>query len=159
MDKLKPKMKRKGLMNNDGIWNAVTKVICEHDFPSEEETIYESFIVFHYFAELESGGHEMFLTWFSDHIKKAGIKKYSIDLAGGLEKIGADDYAEIVKKHLDPLWHLYLALETDESIEQEFYKLIEKADNDYHQLNGRLAQLLEAHFVKIHTDLIDVLEN
>ncbi|MFC4025544.1 hypothetical protein ACFOUV_17325 [Oceanobacillus longus] len=156
---MKPKMKRTGLMNNDDIWNAVIQVICTYDFPTENKTTNENFIVFQYFAELESGGHEMLLTWFSDYIKEVGINHYMKELISILEEIGAHDYALIEKKYIEQLWQLYLTLENDENKENEFYSIIERADSAYHKLNGKIGHLLESYFVKIHTDLIEVIED
>jgi len=151
-------MKRKDLMNNDDIWNAVISVICEYDFPTEKKTDNETFIVFQYYSELESGGHEMLLTWFSDYIKEVGINHYLNELTSILEEIGANDYVVIEKKYGEQLWQMYLALENDEIKESEFYSIIERADNEYYKLDGKLGELLENYFVKIHTDLIEVIE-
>ena len=155
---MKSKMKRKDLMNNDDIWNAVISVICDYDFPTEKKTVNEAFIVFQYYSELESGGHEMLLTWFSDYIKEVGINHYLNELISILEEIGANDYVVIEKKYGEQLWQMYLALENDEIKESEFYSIIERADNEYYKLDGKLGDLLENYFVKIHTDLIEVIE-
>ena len=53
---------------------------------------------------------------------------------------------------------LFNALELHEVKEEEFYCMIEKADNEYHQLHGKLEMLLQAYFINIHTELIEVVE-
>ena len=58
----------------------------------------------------------------------------------------------------EQLWQMYLGLENDEIKESEFYSIIERADNEYYKLDGKLGNLLENYFVKIHTDLIEVIE-
>lgn len=54
------------------------------------------------------------------------------------------------------MWRLYAALENDEIEEDEFYDVIEKANDEYHKLNQKLEELLETYFVTIHTDLIEI---
>jgi len=146
-------------MNHEDIWNAVIEEICKYDFPTENKTTNEAFLVFQYYSELESGGHEMLFTWFSDYINEVGINYYKKELILILEKIGAHDYAVNVNKYMEQLWQLYVALEHDENIENDFYRLIERADDKYYELNGKLEHLLERYFVTIHTDLIEVIED
>lgn len=107
---------------------------------------------------MESGGHESFLRWNSDHIGGVGITCYLEELIGVLDKIDAHEYARIERKYGKEMWDLYVALENDEIDEKEFYSVIEKADNEYYHLNEKLRELLETYFVKIHTDLIEIIE-
>lgn len=146
-------------MNNDDIWNAVITVLSESDLPTENKKLNEAFIVFQSYSELESGGHESLFTWFEPYIKEVGIDNYLNELIDILEKIGAHDYATIEKNYGQEMWELYVALENDKVEEDEFYSVIEKADDEYHQLNQKLQELLETYFVTIHTDLIEVVEN
>ncbi|MFD1030179.1 hypothetical protein [Metaplanococcus flavidus] len=156
---MKPKMNRKELKDNNDIWNAVTKVLSEQDFPTESQEVNDAFLAFQYYSEMESGGHEALLNWSQDYIREVGIQKYQDELASSLVKIGAPDFAEIESTHLAELWKLHLALENDESHEDDYYSKIELMDNAYHEQNGKLEHLLEIHFHKIHTDLIDVVED
>ncbi len=156
---MKPKIKRKDLLNTDDVWNAVISVISEYDFPAENKLANEAFIVFQYYSELDSGGHESLFTWFSKYIEEVGITYYLKQLIGILEKIDAHDYATIEKKYGEEMWKLYIALENDVIEENEFYSVIEKADNEYNNLNEQLGELLEMYFVKIHTDLIEIVED
>ncbi|MFJ7828510.1 hypothetical protein [Psychrobacillus sp. NPDC096623] len=48
-------------------------------------------ILFNYFCELESGGHD----WFSEHIEEMGIQTYLNRLTIMLEKVEVHEYAEI----------------------------------------------------------------
>ena len=152
-------MKRKNLLSKTDIWNAVITVLSEYDLSTDEKNLNEAFIVFQYYSELESGGHESLFTWFEWYIEEVGIDNYLNELIGILEKIGAHDYAIIEKKYGQEMWRLYVALENDEIEEDEFYDVIEKANNDYHKLNQKLEELLERYFVTIHTDLIEVVED
>ena len=155
---MKPKMRRKDLIQNEGIWNAVISVISEYDFPTEDEMANEAFIVFHYYSELESGGHESLFTWFSEYIKEVGINYYLQKIIAILEKIDAHDYAALEKKYGENMWRLFIALENDEMKENEFYHAIEKADNEYTELNNKLEALIETYFVSIHAHLIEIIE-
>ena len=156
---VKPKMKRKDLMSKSDIWNAVNTVLSEYDLSSEDKKLNEAFIVHQYYSNLESGGHESLFTWFGQYIKEMGIDNYLDKLIGTLEEIGAHNYARFEKKYCHKMWRLYVALENDEIEEDEFYKVIEKANDEYFKLNGELEELLEIYFVTIHTDLIEVVED
>jgi len=81
------------------------------------------------------------------------------ELTDILEKIGAHDYAIIEKKYGEEMWRMFMALENEEIEENGFYTIIEKANHEYEKLNGKLGELLEAYFVNIHMDLIEVLED
>jgi len=156
---VKPKMKRKDLMSKTDIWNAVIAVLSEYDLSSEDKNLNEAFIVYQYYSELESGGHESLFTWFEWYIKEIGIDNYLNELIGILEAIGAHNYAMIEKKYCQKMWSLYVALENDEIEEDEFYNVIEKANDEYYKLNEELPELLEVYFVTILTDLIEVVED
>lgn len=153
---MRPKMKRENLLNKDDIWNAVTSVLSEHDLSTENNKTDETFLAFQYYSEMESGGHESLLNSLEWYIEEIGIDHYLKNLIGVLEKIEAYDYAAIVKNDCEELWTLYIALENDEIEEEKFYHLIEKADTDYHKLGDQLETLLEAYFVTIYTELIEV---
>ena len=156
---MKPKMKRKDLMSQTDISNAVTDVLSKYDLSSEDNILNKAFIVYQYYCELESGGHESLFRWFGQYIKEMGIDNYLNKLIGTLEEIGAHNYALIEKKYCKEMWNLYIALENDEIHEDEFYNVIEKATDEYYKLNDELRELLETYFVTIYTDLIEVVED
>lgn len=151
-------MKRKDLATKEDIWNAVITVMAEYNFPTENEVANDIYMVYTYYSELESGGHESLLNWFSGHIEEVGISNYVKDLTSILDKIGAHDYAKIEKEYREKLWSLFQALENDEATEDDFYQVIEKADQEYQNLNGQLEELLEHYFVKVYEDIIDIEE-
>jgi hypothetical protein len=157
--KVKPIMKKSELRDRDSIWNAVVHTVCYSDFPTENTTLQEAFVVFQYYSELESGGHESLFTWFSDYITEVGISNYLKELVAILEKIGAHDFARMEEKYGEEMWRLFVALEKGEMEEETFYHLIEKADNEYWKLNHKLGELLENYFVTIHTEIIEVQED
>lgn len=156
---MKPKMKRKDLMSKTDISNAVIDVLSEHDLSSEDNILNKAIIVYQYYSELESGGHESLFRWFGQHIKEMGIDDYLNKLIGTLEEIGAHNYALIEKKYCKEMWNLYIALENDEIHEDEFYNVIEKATDEYYKLNDELRELLETYFVTIYKELIEVVED
>lgn len=156
---MKPKMKRKDLMSKTDISSAVMDVLSESNLSSEDTTLNKAFIAYHYYSELESGGHEGLFRWFGQEIKEMGIDNYLNKLIGVLEEIDAHNYAMIEKKYCKKMWSLYVALENDGIDEEEFYNIVENATDEYYKLNGELRDLLEAYFVTIYTDLIEVVEN
>ncbi|RFB17311.1 DUF4375 domain-containing protein [Bacillus sp. HNG] len=142
------------MKNNDEIWNEVIQVICKIDFPSDNQTLNEAYLVFQYYSELESGGHEALLNWWHSYIEKVSIVTYIKDLTHILEKIGAQDYAVILQKYGEEMWQTFITLENGESNEEPFYQVIEKADQEYYNLEDKFQQLLESYFVKNHKNFI-----
>ncbi len=143
------------MKSSDDIWNEVIHRICSIDFPSENQTLNEAFLVFQYYSELESGGHEALLNWWNEYISEVGITTYIKELSQVLEKIGAQDYAIILQRYGKEMWKNFVTLENGEIDEDLFYQLIEKADGDYYNLEDKLQQLLESYFVSIHTDIVE----
>lgn len=151
-------MNSKDLITKEDIWNAVTDIMVEYNFPTENKIANDTYLVYHYYSELESGGHESLLNWGKWDIEKVGIVNYVNDLTSTLESIGANDYATIEKKYGEELWRLFISLENGEVEEDDFYNVIKKADSDYYNLNEELRRLLQIHFENIYTDLIDIEE-
>ena len=142
---VKPKIKRKDLMSRTDISNAVMDVLSKSSLSSEDTTLNKAFIVYHYYYELESGGHEGLFRWFGQEIREIGIDNYLNELIGVLEEIGAHNYARIEKKYCKELWNLYIALENDGIHEDKFYNVIGKANEEYYKLNDELRELSLIH--------------
>jgi hypothetical protein len=151
-------LKKAELMTNEDIWNAMVSLMSEYDFPTDNETANEAFMVYHYYSELESGGHEGLFNWSSMHIEALGVYRYFGDLVRALREINATEYALIEERYCRQMWKLYQALENGEIAEEEFHTIIEKADREYWQLDGKLGEVLEVYFVKIYKELIEVVE-
>ena len=158
MHTMKPIMHKKELMENNDIWNAVITVLSESDQTTRDTVLHEATIVFQYYTELESGGHESLLYWAESYIKKVGIDGYVSELVAILEKMGAHGYAVIESNYAQEMWRLYISLESNDSNEKEFLEVIKKADDEYHGLHRKLDDLLERYFIHIHTELIEVVE-
>ncbi|WP_234987251.1 DMP19 family protein [Bacillus sinesaloumensis] len=141
------------MKSTDEIWNEVIHKLSEIDFPSENQTLNEGFLVFQYYSELESGGHEALLNWWNEYISEVGIATYINELTTIFNKIGAQDYAFILQKYGEEMWNTFMALENGEIDEGPFYQVIEKADEGYYSLNDKLQQLLESYFVSIHNEI------
>ncbi|KMJ57132.1 hypothetical protein AB685_17095 [Bacillus sp. LL01] len=155
MDK---KVKNTELTTNEDIWNAMVSLMSEYDFPTDNETANQAFMVYHYYSELESAGHEGLFNWCSSYIEELGAARYFEELVRALREINATDYALIEEKYGVQLWKLYQALESGEAPEEEFYNIIEKADNEYWQLDGKLGNMLETYFVGIYKEFIEVVD-
>ena len=143
------------MKSTDEIWNEVINSISNIDFPTENKAKNEAYLVFQYYSELESGGHEALLNWWHEYILEVGITRYITELTHSFEKIGAQDYAIILKKHGEDMWRNFIALENGEIDEAPFYQVIEKADQEYYNLEDKLQLLLESYFISIHTDLVE----
>ena len=146
-------MNGKDLAKYEDSWNAMISVLSEYDDSSQDPVLHEASLVFHYYSELESGGHEALMNRQEVYIEEIGIEVYANKLVAILEKIGAPDYATIENGSIREMWRLYVALGNDEMEEEAFYRLIEKADADYHKLNGELEKLLETYFMDVYADL------
>ncbi|WP_223701762.1 DMP19 family protein [Sutcliffiella deserti] len=153
------KMKKAELRTKDDIWNAMVFLLSDYDFPTDNETANKARMVYHYYSELESAGHEGLFNWCSSDIEELGAARYFEKLVRALKEINAQDYALIEEKYGVQLWKLFQALENEEIPEEEFYNIIEKADNEYWQLNGKIGELLETYFVNIHKEFIEVIDD
>ncbi|MBD8067824.1 hypothetical protein [Bacillus sp. PS06] len=153
---MKPTMNKNDLLNKADIWNAVIDVLTDHELTTEMNSLNEAILVYQYYSELESGGHESLYRWLESFIREVGIQQYLSRIIDILEKNGANDYAAIEKKYGQEMWDLYVALENEEIDEEKFYHVIEKADNEYYNLEGKLEGYLEEYFAEIYTDLIEV---
>ncbi|WP_404460786.1 hypothetical protein [Sutcliffiella horikoshii] len=140
-------------ITNEDIWNAMISLLSEYEFPTDNETANQAFMVYHYYSELESGGHEGLFNWCSMHIEALGVDRFFEELVRALKEINATDYALIEEKYGLQMWKLYQALENGEIPEEEFYTIIEKADSEYWQLDGKIGEVLEVYFVKIYKEL------
>ncbi|QUG42883.1 hypothetical protein KD050_06445 [Psychrobacillus sp. INOP01] len=153
------------MQTNDEIWNAVLSAYSEYVFPTDDVKMNDFFILFNYFCELESGGHESLFNWFSEHIEEMGIQTYLNRLTKMLEKVEAHEYAEIEKNYTEELWRLFLSVENSgteephyESLEAEFYMTIEKADSEYRSLGDKLSERLSSYATVIYTEIIEIVE-
>ncbi|GGA24256.1 DMP19 family protein [Psychrobacillus lasiicapitis] len=160
---MKIKVNRSKLQTNVDIWNVVLSAYGEYVFPTEDEIMNDFFILFNYYCELESGGHESLFNWFSKHIEVMGIQMYLERLTKMLEKVEATEYAEIEKNYLEELWRLFLAVENSkneephyESLVEEFYILIEKADSEYRDLGEELSERLSNYAAVTYTEIIEI---
>lgn len=155
---MKRTIREEELLAKDDIWNAVVSILSAHDLSSENTLLDEAFIVFHYYSELESGGHESLLNWFESYRGELSIDNYLMKLIAALEKMGAHEFAFIEKKYGKDMWRLHATLENGEDNEEEYYQTIEKADQDYYNSDQTLADLVENYFIDIHAELMDVLD-
>ncbi|MDI2588569.1 hypothetical protein OR571_15985 [Psychrobacillus sp. NEAU-3TGS] len=162
---MKMKVNRNELQTNVDIWNAVLLAYGEFVFPTDNVRTNDFILLFNYYCELESGGHESLFNWFSEHMKEMGIQTYLNKLTKMLEKVGAHKYAELEKKYLEELWRLFLVVENSrseephyESLEEEFYILIEKADREYRSLGEELSERLGEYATEMYTEIIEIVE-
>lgn len=161
----KIKLKRSELQTTNEIWNAVLSVYGVYDFPTNDEKMNDFFILFNYYNEVESGGHECLFNWFSKDIERMGIHAYLNRLTKMLRQVGAPEYAELEKKYLEQLWRLFLEVESSgsdelifDSLVAKFYMLLERVDGEYRNLDDKLSERLSNYAHEIYTDFIEIVE-
>ena len=162
---VKIKMKRSELKTDNDIWNVVLSAYGKYDFPTNDEKMDDFFILFNYYCEVESGGHECLFNWFSKDIEKMGIQIYLNRLMKMLQKVDAHDYAKLEKNYLVELWTLFLAVENSgndelkfDSVVADFYNLLEKAEAPLPETPNGLADRLSSYATDIYTEIIEIME-
>lgn len=157
------KIKRSEILTNDDIWNAVLAAYGNYSFPTENEKMNDFYILFNYFCEMESGGHESLLNWFSQPIQQMGTHEYLRRLAIMLEQIGANDYAEIEKAYLKEMVNIFEVIESRgfegpnyESLEADFIKIIEKADKEYRNLDEQINAQIYKYALIIYKEVLEL---
>lgn len=153
---MKPKMKQSELMTNDDIWNAVTKLLSETEDPSENAQLAEALLLYNYYSDMESDGHERLFNYYSETIDIIGIEQFLTEMTDSLRNMDADEYAAILDRYGADMYRMFLGLEDGPVEEAEYYHVFEQADDAYKALDGKIKDLLKAYFVKIHRGLIDV---
>ncbi|WP_273716887.1 hypothetical protein [Alkalihalobacillus pseudalcaliphilus] len=153
--------KRSQLATNDQVWNVMLEVLAEGDADHSGLLFREAKTVVDFYNEVESGGHEGFLNWKQEEIEEVGSVHYFNELAQVLYKIGALEYAKLELEMGPKIWSLFVQLEKTYTEEKEevFYQAITMADNQYEQLHDKISEYLEAYFLDIHTQIIDVVED
>ena len=131
-------------------------ILIKKEYPSNNKLLDEASLLYQYNSELESGGHESFLRWQSQHINSLGIEKYLNQLIEILKKIDAFEYADILVEFGEKMWTLYIALENGEIEEDKFYEIIHEADRRQYGLNDKIYFLIANFFVEIHGQLIKI---
>ncbi|MFC4409061.1 hypothetical protein ACFOZY_01285 [Chungangia koreensis] len=153
---MKPNMKKSELKTKEDIWNAVIAVLSDTDYPSENDVANEAFLLFNYYSDMENGGHENLFNYNAETIDIIGIEKFLTQLTAALRNMNADEYAAILDRYGADMYQMFLGLEDGQVKEAEYYTVFEQADDAYQDLGGKINELLEDYFVKIHGDLIDV---
>ncbi|GAF11557.1 hypothetical protein JCM19046_1917 [Bacillus sp. JCM 19046] len=133
-------------------WNEMVERLSELELPVEKPRLQQTLLVYHYYSEMESGGHESVCNWLESYIKETGIDFFVAELSLALEQMSATHYAKLIQFYFMPIWQAYEALEKDETVEDAFIEVVETADERYHQI-GTLAQLLEVHYLRHEEEL------
>ena len=155
---MKFKVVKSQLQHRDDIWSILADITVENAYPTTNPLLDEISIVFSYYSELESGGHESLTRWQYDQIVALGFETYLDKLTATLRKIGAVDYAVIEKDYLPDIWRIYHQLENGENMEEAFYVLVEKADKAYVALQDAIRPMLVEYAVDIHLQVIEPVE-
>lgn len=154
----KPEKYKAELSSEDDVWNAVIEAVSEMKLPMEPGVEKDTYLAFQYYSAMESGGHESLLNAFFEYVQEVGSEHFLIELTSALENIGAEHYARFEGQYGKEMWYQFIALEHGETEEGAFYEVIEQADQAYYELGNSLEQVMAAHFVAVHEQLIDILE-
>ena len=155
---MKIKIAKSQLQHPDDIWNEMTNVVIQHMYPSDNRLFDQLSIIYCYYSEMESGGHEALLNWQVNQIVAYGFDNYFNTLTSTLQQIGASSYAQIETQYLPLIWEKYLQLEQGEDVEDAFYELVDKADQAYRELNDAIRSMLEKSAVAIHLQVFEPVE-
>ena len=140
-------------MTNVNAWDIVSTIAIEHSFPLQQPLLNETSIVFQYYSEMESGGHESLLRWQYDQMQAMGFMQYKETLLRVLRAIGADEYAAVEDTHLTRCFELYEALEANRLAEDVFYEAINAADAAYIACEDRLRDQLQ-HYAELNYEAL-----
>jgi hypothetical protein len=154
----KPQKYKAQLSSEDDIWNAAVEAVSEMELPIEEGVNRNTFWAFQYYSAMESGGHESLLHAFFEYVQEIGSEQFLTELTAALDSIGAEHYARYERQYGKEMWYQFVALEHGETEEGAYYKVIEQADQAYYELGNSLEQILAAHFVAVHEQLIDIID-
>lgn len=152
---IKRKMKKSTLQQEGAVFNTITDLLVANRYPTDNALVNEANLMYQYYCELESGGHESLLNWQAEEILAEGIEHYLEVLTTALKKIGATDYAAILETYGIRLWMYHKAVETGAMDEEPFYEIVQQANKEYYALNDAIRKLIEQHFNDIHTEFIE----
>lgn len=151
-----PTVNESALQTRDDIWNEVINAISENVSTDGNDTAANATTVFYYYSAMETGGHECWLNWQEQRIREVGFKPIVAELSQALHQMNAHEHEEIISHHGQSLWETYDRLESNPDLEEDFYKLVEKADTAYSEANPSMQELIEIYFEDIHKELIDI---
>ena len=102
------------------------------------------------------------LNWFSQSIQQMGTQEYLRRLAIMLEQISANDYAEIEKACLEEMVKSFKKIESCgfedpnyESLEADFMNIIEKADEEYRNLDEQINVQIYKYALIIYKEVLE----
>lgn len=149
---------KKDVLTREGRYNAVTDFIASHTYPSDNKMLDDSWRIFDYYNELGSGGHEGYLTWTAGPIRETDIHAFYDALIHTLQEIGAIQLAALEKTYGILLWQKYHALENGESEEDEFYDIVQLADQAYFEYEEMFINKMWAYAEKLFPKLFTVVD-
>lgn len=149
---------KKDVLTSAERYNAVADFIVSHTYPSENKMLDDSWLIFNYYNELASGGHEGYLTWTAGPILETEIYPFYDALIHTLQEIGATGLAELERTYGILLWQKFHALENGEIEEDEFYDIIQLADQAYFEYEKMFIDKMWAYAEKLFPKLFTVVD-
>ena len=149
---------KKDALTREGRYNVVADFIVSHTYPSENKMLDDSWLIFNYYNELASGGHEGYLTWTAGPICETDIRSFYDALIHTLQEIGATELADLERTYGILLWEKYHALENGEIEEDEFYDIVQIADQAYLNYEEMFINKMWIYAEKLFPNLFTVVD-
>ncbi|WP_332647078.1 hypothetical protein [Lysinibacillus sp. 54212] len=128
--------------SKEDIWNAIVERISDIDYPSQHPVKNRAYILFQYYSQMESGGHEDVLNWL---FNEKNIDKPLNVILNTLVEAKAICYMDIIDKYGQEMVSLYELLERNQGCEEAFYQVVREADEAYWTMNS-FQQIVETYF-------------
>lgn len=142
------------MQSNDRTWDKVVELFSERAEGSGNKDMNEAFLIYHYYSDVEQGGHENFFTHFSEYIDLIGIEPFTKELTSALQKAGAKEYSDVFSRFGPEAYFMFLGLEDVYANDAEAGNALEKADDAYNRLNGGLKGKLEDYFKENYSNIV-----
>lgn len=136
--------------SKEDIWNAIVEKISDIDYPTHHPLINHAYILFQYYSQMESGGHEDVLNWL---INQKKVDQPLEALRNTFLEASATSYAAIIEKYGPKMVEHFQMLEQNQPHEEDFYQEVKRADVAYWNLND-FHQIVEKYFYKHCEDLL-----
>ena len=149
---------KKEVLTSAARYNVVSDFIVSYTYPSQNNILDDSWRIFNYYNELASGGHEGYLNWATRPIPETEIHSFYDALIQSLQEIGAAPLAELERTYGILLWHKFHALEKGEIEEDEFYEIIQLADQAYFDYEETFIKHIETYAEKLFPKLFKVVD-
>lgn len=128
--------------SREEIWNAIVEKISDIDYPTKYPVTNHAYIMFQYYSQMESGGHEDVLNWLFNEKK---IDHPLAVLINSINEAQAKSYTAYLEVKGQEMWELFQLLKRGEEQEEAFSLMVQQADEAYWNINT-FQQIVEKYF-------------